>query len=210
MLSPGEYIVSAEATKNNIDLLNLINSSKKTIYRALGGTASKLPANIGHSGGQSVPQLELSGESRGAMTNFIDGVNNLLTPLMNFSEAVDRFGGFSTNLDRIIGSLMTVGQNIQTLTTPLNNFSTASTNLAAGLALFNTNASVLATAIESLSNLPSTITVQGTSQVNVVVTGAEAFKAINDQLAEQITRDIIATLSAKLTDDLKNGKLLPT
>jgi hypothetical protein len=115
---------------------------------------------------------------------------------------------FSTDLKGIIGPLRAFADGVQLLKTPFENFSTAATNLGAGMALFNKNADSLAKAMYSLSNLPSTITVQGSTQVVVTVTGLEAFKALQSQMQDDIARAVSAKLKPEIAASIKNGTLL--
>lgn len=209
MLSPGEYVVNSKSTRENRQLLDNINR-RKPIHRQQGGPVG--PSGVTNSSAATGASMSLSQDSIDAIRSFNAGFDGSIarmeSSMEQFSGGVETLNGVVAGMKELIGPLNLFAQNIQLIRAPFDAFNTSSTNLGAGMVLFNKSADTLAAALNNLSNLPSTITVQGTTQVNVVFTGAEAFNAIHNQLQEDITKAVINKLKPEIISDIKNGSIL--
>jgi hypothetical protein len=91
---------------------------------------------------------------------------------------------------------------------PLDAFNVSATNLSVGLGSFGNIVPDLIQALNNLSNVPRTITIEGRTQVNVVHTGLEALNTIKGNELENIKNSIISTIKPQLIADLKGGNVL--
>jgi hypothetical protein len=205
MLSPKEFVVSAGAAQANLSLLDSINKGKP-IYRQRGGPVGT-SNNVQIAGNRAEGSWSLDQGSQESLNTFSQSAKNLIEPLQSFAQATQGLNAFAAAFRDLIAPLNVFSQNVQLLKNPFDSFNVAATNLSAGLALFNRSADAMASAMNNLSNLPKTITVQGSTQVNVVITGGEAFKAIQGQLTEDIKNAVITQLKPQLIADIKNGKM---
>lgn len=73
----------------------------------------------------------------------------------------------------------------------MSQFSQAAQSMAQAFNVFNGSATALA---QALSNMPSTLTVSGQHQVNVVINGAEALAKLTPEIKEMVTADVKAQL----------------
>jgi TP901 family phage tail tape measure protein len=189
MLTPGEFIVSAGAARAHKSTLEAINrSGGRPVYRAAGGAINEANGSAGGS--------------------FADAANSLVGPLNGFSQAAESMNGVVAGFQQLIGPLNLFSQNIQLMKAPFDAFNVAATNLGVGLSLFNNQAAGLTAALNNLANIPKTITVQGSTNVTVAVTGAEAFKAMSDQILTEVKQQAIAQLKPEIIADLKGGNVL--
>ena len=202
MLTPGEFVVNRKATKQNLGLLQQINSQK---YNSGGIVKPKYLAN-GSDGGV---QMSSSGGSSGGVLS-ID-TSSLDSSFASFDSIVGQLSGS-------IAQFISGGSSIISAFDGLNNVVSGFTALSAAASLLSGTSTGLTTSIgefnsavsklqSALGQIPDSISlnVTGSIPVNVTVTvnGGQGLGDKLDQFADEIYNTISTELSNKTNGGIK-------
>lgn len=172
MLSPGEFVMNAQAAASNLPTLQRMN---KSIYRASGGPVGDVQANKPSGAGSDSSEANLS-----YLKEFSKSIQEFQAPVAQFSKAS-----------------LGLSQSIQTLGVSLGSLDSSTKSLAGTIPAFADAASLLAKAFASVS-IPSVIKVQTNSQVEVILNGASLIAAMKGDLANEVTKAVTDKLNGEV------------
>ena len=172
MLTPGEFVVNRAATHANLPLLKAINNGAQgysnggIAYRSKGGPIQYL--------------------SNGTTDGPVQASSTL------FTSALDSATSALTNFGTVLQSLKnSFDTNNQTSNSPPSNQQNNGTGVnidMRGISQFTTKLQNLINQLQSLSQIPSKITLDGKHEVNVNIVGAEALQALGSSFSGLVTR----------------------
>jgi hypothetical protein len=200
MLTPGEFVVNRKATRQNLGLLQQINSQN---YNTGGMVKPKYFADGGVNGGN----ISSSGGSSGGVLS-ID-TSNLDGSFSSFDSIVGQLSGsiqeFVSGGSAIIsgfGALDSIVSGFTALSTAAALLGGASTGLTTSIGEFNTAVGRLQSALDGIPDSIS-LNVTGSIPVNVTVT-VNGGQGLGEKL-EQFADDIYNTISTELSNKTNGG-----
>jgi hypothetical protein len=200
MLTPGEFVVNRKATRQNLGLLQQINSQN---YNTGGfvkpkyfSDAGKVGGNISSSGGSSGGVLSVdSSNLDGSFSSFDSIVGQL-------SGSIQEFISGGSAIISGFGALDSIVSGFTALSTAASLLGGASTGLSTSIGEFNTTVGKLETALSSIPDSIS-LNVTGSIPVNVTVT-VNGGQGLGEKL-EQFADDIYNTISTELRNKTNGG-----
>jgi hypothetical protein len=201
MLTPGEFVVNRKATKQNLGLLQQINSQKfnsgglvqSPQYLAEGGGALKASSGSSGNGVLSIDTTSLDS----AFSPFNSSVSS-------FSSAVDQFGNVAGVVAGAFSGLDNVVNAFTALSAASSLLSGTATGLGTAISSFNTAVGQLGTVLGSIPESIS-LNVSGSIpvSVNVTVNGGEGLGEKLDTFKDQIYNEISAGISEATSGRLR-------
>jgi len=180
MLTPGEFVVNRAATQANLPLLKAINNGTqgysnggKVAYKSKGGSVSY------YNDGGLAGTAEV-GESSMQFTN----------SLASATQAITNFGNVVNTLKTAFQQLAN-NSNTQQNQTAQNQGGGVNIN---GITQFTNRIQSLITQLQSLSQIPTKITLTGTHTVNVNIVGAESIQSLNPEMQAFVEQRISQSL----------------
>jgi hypothetical protein len=180
MLTPGEFVVNAKSTKNNLSLLKSINNGQNPDYFQNGGMIGSYGAGGNSGGGRPSQSGVLDIESlNSAFDNFSRSVDSL-------KSVIDSFVQTGNKISSAFGQLNSIESGAAKLSVAAASINSASNNFNNTINGFNTSLRSLERAI---SRIPSNISlnINGSIPVNVTVEmNGEAVQQDMPQLRDEV------------------------